>query len=698
MREQGNSLRIGLVHNWPGARNSELDIILRIMPILAHLGHVGIIIDPMGQVLDSSGNRLSPVRRQDDFDLVLNLHYLNPKLLSGLSYAVNWNPLAFIVGDPITQKPLPIKQFNFIVDCFRSHDRVLTAGSPRVDEYVETLRQSIEAQWLVPLKLNLHTTIVSPKEISPITVNVENARVFYIGVNWEKLSTDKDRTIRHEGLFETLDKSGEFVFYGLREQYGVPLWEGISHYRGELPFDGGNSIIQVSRECGITLVLSTEQHRASGLVSTRIFQACAAGAVIISDRNAFIEKHFGDDVYYFDYGDTPQQTAQHIIEAVKECKTNWQQALVKASRCQKRFTEVFALEKEVMALSEQAQKDIRAKDLFITQNSDWQYSVIIDARKLSNKEIEHSLEQIAYQSLKPCVVYLLTNLLATTRLLDGNATSLNVQQVNWQDTLGVFLTSPQYVLGDAFIVYSAGFKWAKEHTFQLYEKLSQGAKVSYSPNFVEYEPLLSVHETYDYFIKGLDGGISRIDKMALDSFSVHRFANGNMMISTTILPKKTDVIARICQFEMAAPWLIMYESWFKNLPLPKLCNAITSRWSTRNHYAELTYNQYSAAGRTKLLYHERNLFVALYGEINPVIQEKIPTWELQQQKNSISDQPTEYVISSLQDTVQGLTERLEKWDISRRFSLYLRYQLRNRPKVLKVFEQVHKVLVKILRL
>jgi hypothetical protein len=85
MREQDKSLRIGLVHNWPGARNSELDIILRIMPILAHLGHVGIIIDPMGQVLDFSGNRLSPVRRQDDFDLVLNLHYLNPKLLSGLS-------------------------------------------------------------------------------------------------------------------------------------------------------------------------------------------------------------------------------------------------------------------------------------------------------------------------------------------------------------------------------------------------------------------------------------------------------------------------------------------------------------------------------------------------------------------------------------------------------------------------------------
>jgi hypothetical protein len=44
-----------------------------------------------------------------------------------------------------------------------------------------------------------------------------NARVFYIGVNWEKLSTNKDRMIRHEGLFEILDKTGEFVFYGLKE-------------------------------------------------------------------------------------------------------------------------------------------------------------------------------------------------------------------------------------------------------------------------------------------------------------------------------------------------------------------------------------------------------------------------------------------------------------------------------------------------
>mgnify|MGYP000064559463 CR=1 FL=1 len=697
MREQDKSLRIGLVHNWPGARNSELDIILRIMPILAHLGHVGIIIDPMGQVLDSSGNRLSPVRRQDDFDLVLNLHYLNPKLLSGLSYAVNWNPLAFIVGDPITQKPLPIKMFNFIVDCFRSHDRVLTAGSPRVDEYVETLRQSIEAQWLVPLKLNLHTTIVSPKEISPITVNVENARVFYIGVNWEKLSTDKDRTIRHEGLFETLDKSGEFVFYGLKEQYGVLLWDGISHYQGELPFDGGDSIIEKSREYGISLVLSSEQHRASGLVSTRIFQACAAGTVIISERNAFIEKHFGDDVYYFDYGDTPQQTAQHIIEAVQECKTDWQHALVKASRCQKRFIDFFALEQEVMTLCEQAQKDISAQDLFITQNSEWQYSVIIDARKLSTEEIEYSLEQIAYQRLKPKFVYLLIDNKAMTLPLYSNVTLLTVNDVKWKGTLGEFLTCQQYLLGNAFLVYSAGFKWSKEHTFQLYEKLAQGEDVAYSPTFVEYEPLLSVHETYEYCIRGLDGGISRIDNMALDRFSVHRFANSNMMISTAILPNVPSVIARLCQFEIAAPWLIMYENWLENRQFPKLCNAITSRWSTESQHTELTYNQYAAADKLTLLHHERNLFVALYGELNPVIQERIPTWEIEQ-KNTISDSPPEYVISSLQDTVQGLTERLEKWDISCRFSLCLRYQLRNRPKVLKVFEQVHKVLVKILRL
>jgi hypothetical protein len=84
MSEKGMSLRIGLVHNWPGARNSELDIILRIIPILESLGHIGVIVDPMGQILDEQGSRLTPLNKCDDFDLVLNLHYLNPKLLSGL--------------------------------------------------------------------------------------------------------------------------------------------------------------------------------------------------------------------------------------------------------------------------------------------------------------------------------------------------------------------------------------------------------------------------------------------------------------------------------------------------------------------------------------------------------------------------------------------------------------------------------------
>jgi hypothetical protein len=142
------------------------------------------------------------------------------------------------VDDPITKKSLPIKQFNFNADSFRSHDRVLTADSLLVDRYVETLRQSHQSRWLTPVILPLHTKILSPQEVLPIKTSATNARVFYIGVNWEKLSTNKDRMIRHEGLFEILDKTGEFVFYGLKEQYGVPLWEGMSHYHGELPFDG----------------------------------------------------------------------------------------------------------------------------------------------------------------------------------------------------------------------------------------------------------------------------------------------------------------------------------------------------------------------------------------------------------------------------------------------------------------------------
>ncbi|GGW82302.1 glycosyltransferase family protein [Alteromonas halophila] len=699
MASSTTSLRVGLVHNWPGAKNSELDIILRILPVLTSLGHQGIIIDPLGQELSEKGDRLSPVFRHNDFDIVLNLHYLNPKLLAGLSYAVNWNPLAYIVDDPITQQPLPIKQFGYIADCFRSHDRILSAGSPLVDNFVASLREEKGKGWLPEASLSLHTSIVTPENLATEDVTAEDARVFYIGVNWEKLSKSENRAVRHEGLFETLDKSGEFVFYGLREQYGVPLWEGIQHYNGELPFDGGKSIIDKSREYGMTLVLSSQQHRDSALVSTRIFQACAAGTVIITDKNPFIERHFGSKVYYFEYGETPKQTAENLLAVVASVKANWQQAKDNARACQAIFLEQFALEKEIAALCDQAQKDMRARQAFIESASP-NIHVVVDCRHYGTEAVNQALVQCEAQLLKPGCLHVLCTRKQQQALASVSSMHFDVVVHEHQGPLGGFLVANVDTLGEAFMCFTPEHTWSRDHLFELTVASNNTASSAYSPAFVDYQSLHGVHETLEYGIKGLDGDVTRLSQRMLSRFSAHRLANANILVPTTVLSAVSFAHARIAQFGIGAIFVLLYEAEQLNGRLPVLSAAVTSVWRTDADYGDVTFNQYQVSNEATGLFRDRNMFSAFFAATNSEVAALQQSWELQQEQGFVgSDESADYQVSLLVRQVNALKSKLNSSAFSKEFSLffYLQHVFRSRPLLLRALNSTHRFFAKLLK-
>lgn len=706
------SLRIGLVHNWPGARNSELDIILRVIPIAEKLGHVCVIIDPMGQELTEDGQRCLPHIRHDDFDVVLNLHYLNPKLLSGISYVVNWNPLTYLTHDPITKRSLPIKQFNFIADAFRSHDRVLSAGSGLVDGFVNTLRNETSVSYLPQASLSLHTTIATPPPAVTAPPAPNKAKVFYIGVNWEKLSQSKDKHVRHNGLFEYLDKSNEFAFYGLREQYGIPLWEGISSYQGELPFDGGKSIIEASRKYGITLVLSSQQHRDSELVSTRVFQACAAGTVIISDRNGFLHNYFGNHIYSFDYGDSPKETADNILAQVKHIKDNWEDAQKNALACQRIFADKFALEDEIERLCHQAIVDNASRQRWITQQAEASaVSIVFDVRAVTKDVVENGFQQFSAQNILPTSILLIISQRQASeihRCLEGNALAPKTRITISDMPLGAVLCEQIPLLDDNIVVYSPNAVWNADHIVNLLANKGLQHDIVYSPTFVEYRNLLEAHETSEYCIKGLDGAITRLDEQCLQRFSVTSFNNATMLFSKRCITENPAVTEKLAYFGIGAVFIIAYEHWLKTGILPKLSPAVTCRWPTSKNYGDMFYNQFSAAFQPATLYRDRNMFSVFYVDINTYVAERVAAWELQQQQqNARSDVSTEYEIDTMRmslggisSNVDGLTERFDSGDFSRQFSLliYIKHLLRNRPMLANGLDRIHTFMAKALKI
>lgn len=346
-------MHIGLVHNWPGSKNSELDLIQRISLLLTRWGHVVSVLDPAGKKLDPvtgehiQDNLLDP----QQLHFALYLHYLNPKLIDTFSYVVNWNPVKYLVFNPSSGEPLSGEEIDFVRNSMLSHDHMLTASSEQLDEF--QFAQFGETRWVPKMDdLKLHTSCQVFEDLQP--VDLRSFKVFYIGANWEKITREKfpdsNAKVRHEGLLESLDATDDFVFYGIKEQHGIDLWEGFQNYKGELPFDAGDSIVRTCHESGVALVLSSNAHRESAVVSTRIFQACAAHCLVIADRNPFIEKKFGDSVLYFDHEEDTRKTVDNILKQTTWIKSHPEQAQQKAEAAHRIFKDRFSLDAELKSI------------------------------------------------------------------------------------------------------------------------------------------------------------------------------------------------------------------------------------------------------------------------------------------------------------------------------------------------------------
>ncbi|MCB0689069.1 MAG: sulfotransferase domain-containing protein [Saprospiraceae bacterium] len=345
MKDSPSSLKIGLVHHWPGFKNSELDIIKRISQILQRLGHQSWIISPLGEVLCEyqAGEHIDDRFDIEDYELdfVVYFHFLSPKVLDIFSYVVNWNPVDFILKDPVNQTTLDIKELKFRKLCFQSHDEILSAGCAQADALVSSFGTA-EVPVITGSESILHPTC---QKISNLEFPaLDQFKVFYIGAQWERISN----VDRHGSLLEMLDKTGHFKFFGVRNRGNKYLWENIDNYYGELPFDGGKSIALNSNMCGVSLVLHSPQHRSNDLVSSRIFQACAAKTVIIADDNPWIIDHFGDSVLTFEYRHLDNEwNFNRINDLLLWIKNNPTEALAKARRANQIFSDHFSLEIEV---------------------------------------------------------------------------------------------------------------------------------------------------------------------------------------------------------------------------------------------------------------------------------------------------------------------------------------------------------------
>jgi hypothetical protein len=318
--------RFALVRLWPETPAAEHEAIARIRRAADKLGIEVVEVDGTGTPVGASG----PLAH-DAVDFVLHPHFESAKVFDGFSIGMLWNPLHFYFDSGFDQT------------CVNqtSHDAFVSCGSQWAEDLVAREWGSAEGARLPPLNHTLSGPVLPPQRRS-------DRRLFYCGINWERTGRPKGR---HHDLLARLDAQGLVSIFGPRVLRGVAVWGDFAGYRGELPFDG-EAVVGAIADCGVALVLSSDAHLLSDIMSSRLFEAMAAGAVIIAQDMPFVREHLGDAALYLDPWADPIEAADQAMAHLARLNADPAAAQALAARAQAVFVEKFLLDRQLAAVYE----------------------------------------------------------------------------------------------------------------------------------------------------------------------------------------------------------------------------------------------------------------------------------------------------------------------------------------------------------
>lgn len=345
---------VGVVYTWPGSISAEAELMMRMKKAAYDAGIKVYPISGSGKLLNNRQLETDAYVHENDLQFVITMHYEDSKMLDAYYYHVLWNP---------PEIPLATAYYEGkVVDNYLMNDDYLIYDAGGMSDHLKSILMNR------PRDIDCASCLVGsfPGSVVKEPRLRNKPRLFYCGMNWERAM---NRSGRHEGLFQLLDRTGRVCFYGPKKVDswgGIRPWEGYRCYKGEIPFDGFSILNKIS-ECGICLVISSDIHRRAGAVTNRAYEACAAGAVIISDNNRFMAEHFQDAVLFIDYNqDNPKDTFRQIMERYQWIVRHPQKALQLARRSQQIFLEKFAMDRQLISVVQKHEKRFQTiqNDLF----------------------------------------------------------------------------------------------------------------------------------------------------------------------------------------------------------------------------------------------------------------------------------------------------------------------------------------------
>ncbi|MNJ12158.1 hypothetical protein D3C77_63410 [compost metagenome] len=312
--------RFGVVKLWPGIKTAEDECIARLKLAAKAIGVECVEIHADGGFVTAPDIKVSKA----NVDFVIHLHYDTPKRYDAFSFVALWNPLKFY------------HEWGY-QRCSRNlttHDDFISCSSSAADDHVARMVRGATTHLPAHFKL-YHST---PKVVHEPSLG--DGKLFYAGINWEAIVSS--RQSRQQEVLKRLDPTGLLKIYGPTIFQGVRVWEGYKSYVREIPFDGFSMINEIAK-AGAALVLSSQAHRDSEMMSNRLFETIAAGTLVICDENPFARKYFGDSLLYIDSRSPMEQIYSDITTHLGWIKNHPEEAMAKIKKAQAIFKEHYTL-------------------------------------------------------------------------------------------------------------------------------------------------------------------------------------------------------------------------------------------------------------------------------------------------------------------------------------------------------------------
>lgn len=315
--------KFAVIVTWPDAFNAEYEVILRIQraAVIANIECVLVNNDGFQlQTLDSpEPRRIKP----EEIDFAISIHFESPKLFDAYTYLCLWNPIEFFTEWGYDQSIAKIV----------SHDDFLYSGSKKALRHAQRLKPNFQR---IPGDVaEFYPSLEFP--VLPPTLGEH--KLFYCGMNWEKITKSKNR---HNGLLKLLSQSGKLIIYGPESYMGMPIWEDYECYAGPIPFDGCSIIYEIHK-AGICLALMSDNHFQSDIASSRLYEGLAAGVVVITDDHKFFRDRFSDNLLYISPLVSDERRFEQICEHLSWISRNPTDALNKARAAQEIFLKNYSM-------------------------------------------------------------------------------------------------------------------------------------------------------------------------------------------------------------------------------------------------------------------------------------------------------------------------------------------------------------------